>query len=105
MGEYGRRDEKMDKMTKTELIDALYYKTLHNRDQLKSIVETIFAEMNRGLQEDGYVLLTGFGKFEVVTRGEHKGRNPKTQEDMLVPPKKSVAFRPSRKFKMVLNSD
>ena len=47
------------------------------------------------LSEDKTVLFTGFGKFEIRTVKEKKGRNPKTGVPCIIPEHKYVGFRAS----------
>ena len=43
------------------------------------------------------------GTLKRVTRAARKGKNPKTGEDVQVPEKVSVTFRPSKSLKETLN--
>jgi nucleoid DNA-binding protein len=54
------------------------------------------------LRSGDHVTFSGFGSFEVKTRAERKGRNPKTGEIIPIPPKKRVKFTPSRELKKTL---
>ena len=47
------------------------------------------------LSEDEKVLFTGFGKFEIRTVKEKKGRNPKTGVPCIIPEHEYVGFRAS----------
>ena len=47
------------------------------------------------LSEDEKVMLKGFGRFEMRTVKEKKGRNPHTGESCIVPPYKYVGFHAS----------
>jgi integration host factor subunit alpha len=44
------------------------------------------------------VQITGFGTFLVRQKRERRGRNPQTGEEMLIQPRRSVVFRPSKLF-------
>ncbi|HHN47076.1 MAG TPA: integration host factor subunit beta [Planctomycetes bacterium] len=48
------------------------------------------------LIDDGRIELRNFGVFEVKTRRGRKARNPRTGEDVVVPPKKVVTFKPGK---------
>ncbi len=49
------------------------------------------------------VLVSGFGKFCVKTKQGRQGRNPASGEDMMLEPKKVVAFRCSRRLRDKIN--
>jgi len=44
------------------------------------------------------VQITGFGTFVVRQKRERRGRNPQTGEEMVIKPRRSVVFRPSKLF-------
>lgn len=61
------------------------------------IIDTTFEALLSNLIENGHVELRGFGVFEVVERKGRKGRNPKKPEDEVwIPPRKSIRFKASR---------
>ena len=45
----------------------------------------------------------GFGTFKIVDRAERKARNPRTGEEVTVPAKKTLVFKPSKAFISQLN--
>jgi len=46
---------------------------------------------------------SGWGKFKIVQRGERKGRNPKTGEEIKISPKKTIKFKPGKYLDEKLN--
>jgi integration host factor subunit beta len=56
------------------------------------ILESIIIALRR----DEKVELRGFGSFRIRQRGERIGRNPKTGEQVHVPPKKIPYFKPGK---------
>jgi len=62
-----------------------------------------FSSMMEGIQNSlkggEKVTFSGFGSFEVKERKARKGRNPKTGEEVAIPPRKRVKFNPSKRFK------
>lgn len=65
----------------------------------KEIVTDIFAEISSSLAEGKDVSINGFGKFEVRERAEHKGINPATKEEIVIPATKTTSFKPSKTLK------
>jgi DNA-binding protein HU-beta/integration host factor subunit alpha len=61
------------------------------------VIDTAFETLLANLIENGHVELRGFGVFEVVKRKARKGRNPKKPEnEVWIPERKSIRFKPSR---------
>lgn len=61
------------------------------------VIDTAFEALLANLIENGHVELRGFGVFEVVQRQPRKGRNPrKPDEEVWIPSRKSIRFKPSR---------
>lgn len=50
------------------------------------------------------VNITGFGAFEIAERSERMGRNPKTNESMLIPASKAIKFKASKVLKESVNA-
>lgn len=51
------------------------------------------------------ISLSGFGKFVTSIRDEHKCRNPKTGEEVVVPKKRVLHFKPSISAKQRINEN
>ena len=62
------------------------------------MVEVIFETIKVRLGDGEKVQITGFGTFVVRQKRERRGRNPQTGEEMVIKPRKSVVFRPSKLF-------
>ena len=54
------------------------------------------------LAEGDKVQLVGFGAFEVKSRAERIGRNPKTKESIKIPASKVPVFKPGKALKDVV---
>lgn len=91
-------------MTKGDLVkkvqEALSISTQKEAaEKLDKFVE-VLAEVIKSGEE---LTLGDLGKFEIVTRAERTCRNPQTGEQMKVPAKKAVKFKPSSKMKKAVN--
>ena len=62
----------------------------------------MIAEM---LEREGVVSLTDFGVFKVSPRSARTGRNPATQEEVDIPARNTVTFKPSAKLRDKVNVD
>lgn len=90
-------------LTKADIVDAIYEKVNRNRLEMKGIVESLLKIMKQAIKKDHALLISGFGKFEAYDKKARKGRNPQTEESIVLPPRKVVVFRLSRKFRSELN--
>jgi integration host factor subunit alpha len=61
--------------------------------------------MKQAVKKDRTLLISGFGQFEAYGKDARKGRNPKTDATITLPPRRVVVFRLSRKFRAELNGE
>lgn len=90
-------------LTKAEIVDAIYRKTERNRAEIKVLVENMLDIMKSAVKKDNALLMSGFGKFEAYAKHPRKGRNPQTNESIVLAKRTVVVFRLSRKFRDELN--
>jgi integration host factor subunit alpha len=62
-------------------------------------VDSLFEIVKRALEKGDYVLISGFGRFQVKFKWARKGRNPKTGEQIVVESRRIVTFRPSERLR------
>lgn len=67
------------------------------------MVEHVLDLIKSMLQKGEVVKIAGFGNFVVRNKGERKGRNPRTGEEIAITPRRVVTFRPSQLFKKYVN--
>ncbi len=89
-------------MTKADLADRIYEKIGLPKKEATAIVETLFDSMKNILSEGESIKITGFGTFLVRKKGERKGRNPKTGEELKIEQRIVVTFKPSLQFKSLV---
>jgi integration host factor subunit alpha len=92
-------------LTKADIVEAIYEKTDKNRAEVKKLVEKLLTIMKQAVKKDRTLLISGFGKFEAYDKDARKGRNPKTDATITLPPRRVVVFRLSRKFRAELNGE
>ena len=87
-------------MTKADLARAIYdrHGGISNQEAQR-IVDLIFETIKQRLLQGDEVHIVGFGSLEVVTRRARRGRNPVTGEDIQLPERHALVFRPSRLMK------
>ncbi len=91
-------------MTKSELICRLTDKVPSlTKRQVEVVVNTIFDLMRNALTRDEKIEIRGFGSFKLRSRRMKEGRNPKTGEAVLVPPKKIPFFKVGKVLRHMVN--
>lgn len=86
-------------MNKTELIRSVSEKVDISKIKAGFVVDAITDAVTQALVTGNDVSLVGFGTFEVRTRAERQGRNPKTGEEITIPAARVPAFRAGKALK------
>ena len=86
-------------MNKTELIAAVADKTDLSKKDAEAAITAAVEAITEALAQQEKVQLVGFGSFEVKTRAERVGRNPKTKEAIQIPASKAPIFTPGKALK------
>lgn len=86
-------------MNKTELVNVVAEKAELTKKDAERAINAVFAAVEEALAEGDKVQLVGFGTFEVRDRAGRTGRNPKTGEEIMIPPSKVPAFKPGKGLK------
>jgi integration host factor subunit alpha len=89
-------------LTKAELAEILSDKAHLPKRDGKDFVELFFEEIRLALESGDAVKLSGFGNFELRTKPERPGRNPKTGEEVAVSARRVVTFHASQKLKTMV---
>ena len=95
----------MATVTKKELIDHIADATGEKRVVVKNIVQSFLNSIIVELGKDNRLEFRDFGVFEVKQRRARKAQNPKTLEEVWVPPKRTVKFKVGRLMKETLSAD
>lgn len=89
-------------MTKADIAKEVYKKIDISRDQAVNMIELILDTLKTALSDSHTVKIAGFGTFTVRKKGKRMGRNPRTKEEVPIPPRKVVTFKASRQFKAMV---
>ncbi|WP_345250600.1 integration host factor subunit alpha [Pigmentiphaga soli] len=89
-------------LTKAELADMLFERVGLNKRESKDLVETFFEEIRDALERGDTVKLSGFGNFQVRSKPQRPGRNPKTGEEIPIAARRVVTFHASQKLKSMV---
>jgi len=83
-------------MTKADLVELVAETADVPRKHADEVVQVVLEGIVAALHRNEKVELRGFGSFRIRKRGERTGRNPKTGEQVHVPPKKIPYFKPGK---------
>ena len=86
-------------MNKTELIAAVAEKAEISKKDAEKAVKAVFDAITEEMVKGEKVQLVGFGTFEVKERGERKGINPRTKEEITIAASKLPSFKAGKALK------
>lgn len=86
-------------LTKAELAERLFQDLGLNKREAKDFVELFFEEIRAALEAGQQIKLSGFGNFNLRTKRQRPGRNPKTGEEIPITARRVVTFHPGQKLK------
>lgn len=86
-------------MNKAELISAVAEKSGLSKKDAEKAVNATFDAITDELVAGGKVALVGFGSFDVKTRAERVGRNPRTREEITIPASRTPQFKAGKALK------
>lgn len=89
-------------MTKKDIVRTISEEVGLTQQQTKKIVQKTFDSIIDCLSRDGRVELRNFGVFEVKTRAARRARNPRTGEEVTVPKKHVVTFKPGKYMESIV---
>ena len=85
-------------MIKADLVRCVVERTGLSKGQAQTAVGTILNMMKASMMRGERIELRGFGVFDVRPRKTGIGRNPRTGEEVLIPPGKTVRFKPGKQM-------
>ncbi len=86
-------------MTKTELINAVAEQSELSKKDADKAVNAVFDAIAATLASGEKVQIVGFGSFEVKSRSQRVGRNPRTKEEIVIPASKLPVFKAGKSLK------
>jgi len=85
-------------LIKLDIVNQVVTRTGISKSKAELAVETVFEAMKRALEKGQRIELRGFGVFNVRPRKTGIGRNPRTGEEVSIPPGKAVRFKPGKEL-------
>ncbi len=90
-------------MTKADLVECVAEKLDTTKKEAEAIVNTVFRSIVEAIEGSDKVELRGFGCFRVKVKRARRGRNPRTGEEIQIPPKRVPYFKPGKEMKEAVN--
>jgi integration host factor subunit alpha len=82
-------------LTKDKLVTRLQTQIGMSKLESGQVVESLFEIIKGTLGNGEDLLITGFGKFSVKQKNARRGRNPQTQEALMLKARKVLVFKAS----------
>ena len=92
-------------LTKAQIIKTMQNHLDFPKSKCTEMVESMLEIIKSTLESGEDVLISGFGKFCVKEKRERRGRNPATDEPLILAPRKVVTFKCSGKLRDRINYD
>lgn len=86
-------------MNKQELVAAIAEKANISKKDAEAAVKAFTEVVMDDVAAGNKVQLIGFGTFEAVERAAREGRNPRTNETMMIEASRNPKFKPAAPFK------
>lgn len=96
-------EKKMARVTKQELIKMLAEKNQLTLKEAATHVNEVLDIMTDVLSQKQGISLIGFGAFNVTKRAARIGKNPSNGEDIKIPARNVIGFKPAVALKEAVN--
>lgn len=90
-------------LTKADIVNSLLSKSKEKLPVVKDQVNSLIEIMKDVMRLEDELLISGFGKFEARSMRARRRRNPDPCQTIMIPARRVIVFRVSRKFRAELN--
>ncbi len=91
-------------LTKIHVVELIQNELGFSKNASSNVVETLLEIMKKNISAGEDILVSGFGKFCINEKKERKGRNPATDEEMILEKRRVVTFKCSSKLRNKVNN-
>ena len=91
-------------LTKTIIAEKIQNELDLSRTATYEIMEEFLEIIKETIENGEDIMISGFGKFCVNEKKARKGRNPATDEEMILPARRVVTFKCSGKLREQINN-
>jgi DNA-binding protein HU-beta len=91
-------------MTKADIVDVIAQSTGITKVETEAVVKGFLDTIIDAMKKGESIELRGFGSFKVVKRAKRIARNPKSNEEVIVPEQYIPVLKVSKEFKKEVNN-
>jgi integration host factor subunit alpha len=92
-------------MTKSDLVREVYENIGFSKKEASELVESVLEIMKSSLENGEKVKVSGFGSFLVRQKDPRRGRNPQTDQSIVISGRKVLVFKASPVLKNSLQEN
>lgn len=100
-----RKKKQPPKLTRSDLNEEVINMTGLTAVECQSMVNRVLDLMGEGLEQDGEMKISRFGKFGIRKKAKRIGRNPKTKVEAVIKARNAVSFYPSRELRQAIKDN
>ncbi len=82
-------------MNKMDLVNAIAEKAKISKTDAANALKAAITAVTEALEKGDKVSLVGFGTLTVAEKAARSGFNPRTKENIEIPARKTIKFKPS----------
>lgn len=86
-------------MKKSDLVDSISLKHKLPKAQAQQLLDDVLSDLAEALARGDKIDLRGFGTFTVRDSKERTGRNPQTDEPLVIPARRVPGFKAGKALK------
>ena len=86
-------------MIKQDIVNRVAERMDVTKVKAEIVVESVFNSLKNALRRNERIELRGFGVFIVKPRKSGVGRNPRTGEEVAIPPGNTIRFKPGKEIR------
>ena len=91
-------------LTKKDLVNIVYMQIGFSKSISENLINEFFSLIVTNLIQEKKLKISNFGTFSIRKKRSRIGRNPKTKEKKIISDRNVVIFKPSKEFKIFINS-
>tara|TARA_Y100000816_G_scaffold254754_1_gene207133 strand:- start:394 stop:690 length:297 start_codon:yes stop_codon:yes gene_type:complete len=92
-------------LTKKDIINSIYMQIGFSKAISENLFDDIFDIILKNIINHKRVKISKFGTFELRTKKQRIGRNPKTKQEKIISERNVILFKASKEFKKFINQN
>ena len=92
-------------LTKKDIVNSIYMQIGFSKAISENLFDDIFDIILKNIINHKRVKISKFGTFELRTKKQRIGRNPKTKQEKIISERNVILFKASKEFKKFINQN